>query len=94
MSKTMEQFKNLLIEIDKLRNKQELLIESFEKSTCELSEVFHWIVECALEGRTFCTLSYDTCPSLYAKTLENMGFEITENRNCFDVLCGYTIYWE
>lgn len=44
MSKTMEQFKSLMTTVDELRNKQKLLIEDFEKSTCELSGVFHWIV--------------------------------------------------
>ena len=94
MSRTMEQFKDLIIEVNKLRDKQEWLIETFEKSTCELSEVFHWIVKCTLEGKNSCTLAYDTCPPLYAKTLENMGFEVIENRNCFDTLCGYTICWK
>lgn len=94
MSKTMLQFKNLIAEVDKLRDKEELLIEDFEKSTCELSSVFHWIIQCALEGRNSCSLTIDTCPTLYTKTLEGMGFEVRENRNCFEVLCGYTIYWE
>ena len=93
MSRTMEQFKNLITEINKLKEKQEWLIESFEKSTCELSEVFHWIVACALENRNPCVLTIDTCPPLYAKTLENMGFNVMEERNCFDTLCGYKIYW-
>lgn len=94
MSKTMQQFKNLITEVDKLRDKEELLIESFEKSTCELSGVFHWIIQCALKGRNSCSLTIDTCPTIYAKALEGMGFEIRENRNCFEALCGYTIYWE
>lgn len=94
MSRTMEQFKNLIMEIDNLRDKQKILIDGFEKSTCELSEVFHWIVKSALDGRNSCTLTIETCPPLYAKALENMGFEVTDNRNCFDTLCGYTICWE
>lgn len=94
MSRTMEQFKNLIIEINKLREEQEWLIESFEKSNCELSEVFHWIVKTALEDRNSCALSVDTCPPLYAKALQGMGFNVVENRNCFNTLCGYTICWE
>ena len=94
MSRTMEQFKNLIMEIDNLRDKQKILIEGFEKSTCELSEVFHWTVKSALDGRNSCTLSYDTCPYLYAKTLENMGFEVIENVNAFNMICGYTICWK
>lgn len=94
MSITMEQFKNLIIEINKLREKQEWLIENFEKSNCELLEVFHWIVKAALEDRNSCTLSVDTCPPLYAKALQGMGFNVVENKNYFDTLCGYTICWE
>lgn len=94
MSRTMEQFKNLIMEIDNLRDKQKILIDGFEKSTCELSEVFHWIVKSAVDGRNSCTLTIETCPPLYAKALENMGFEVTDYRNCFDTLCGYTICWE
>lgn len=94
MSRTMEQFKELIMEINKLKTKQKLLIKKFENSTCELSEVFHWIVQSALNGNDSCCLAIDTCPTLYAQTLENMGFNIQENRNCFDMLCGYEIYWD
>lgn len=94
MSKTMEQFKSLMTTVDELRNKQKLLIEDFEKSTCELSGAFHWIVQSALDNRKSCMLSIDTCPPLYAEALKNMGFKVIENRNCFDTLCGYEIFWE
>ena len=57
MSKTMEQFKSLMTTVDELRNKQKLLIEDFEKSTCELSGVFHWIVQSALDNRKHTGLS-------------------------------------
>lgn len=93
-SKTMEEFRSLIEEVNKLKDKEESLITGFEKSTCEFSDIFHWIIKCALEGRNSCSLTIDTCPTLYAKSLENMGFEIKENRNCFEALCGYTIYWE
>lgn len=94
MSNTMKEFKELISNINKLREKEKLMIESFEKSTCELSEIFHYIINCELDGRHHCMLSIDICLPLYAKALENMGFEIRENRNCFDALCGYDIYWE
>ena len=35
-----------------------------------------------------------TCPELYAKELKGMGFEIEENRNNFNTLCGYYIKWK
>lgn len=93
MSRTMEQFKELIAEIEKLRDKEELLIEDFKKSTRELSNVFHFIIQCELEGRNSCSLTIDTCPTPYANTLEGMGFQIKERRNCFEALCGYTIEW-
>lgn len=93
-SKTMEEFKSLITGVNKLRDRERLMTENFEKSTCELSEVFHQIIKCALEGRHCCRLTLDTCPELYAKTLENMGFTISEERNWVDVLCGYKIYWD
>ena len=93
MSHTMEQFKETIAEVNKLREKEKLLTERFEKSTCELSECFHWILKCALDGRNHCCLTVDTCPELYAKELKGMGFEVTEERNAFDTLCGYDIGW-
>ena len=92
-SRTMEQFKELIADINKLREKEKLMIEDFEKSTCELSEVFHWIIKCELDGNHQCFLSIHTCLPLYAKALEKMGFEVREHRNCFDALDGYNIYW-
>ena len=93
MSYTMKQFKETITEINKLREKEKLLTESFEKSTCELAECFHWILKCALEGSTHCCLSIHTCPEWYAKELEGMGFEIEEERNVYNTLCGYDIKW-
>ena len=69
-------------------------MENFEKSTCELSEIFHYILEYELEGRKQIYLTVKTCPELYAKELEGMGFEIEENRNAFDTICGYYIRWK
>ena len=94
MSKTMKKFKKLIANINKLREKEKLMIESFEKSTGELSNIFHWIVNCELDGRHSCMLAISTCPTIYVKALEDIGFEIKEKRNCFDVLYGYEIYWE
>lgn len=94
MSNTMIQFKDTISEINNLRNKEKLLIEKFEKSTCELGECFHWILKAALEGRNQVCLTVNTCPELYAKELKGMGFEIEENRNAFNTLCGYYIKWK
>jgi hypothetical protein len=93
-SKTMEQFKELILEINKMRNKENLMIENFEKSTCELAIVFHYIVKSALEGKNNCFLNIDLCPELYAKTLEGMGFFVDAHQNCFDIVDGYRIYFD
>lgn len=94
MSITMKQFKNLITEINNLKIQEKLLIENFEKSTCELSEVFHYIIQATLEDRNSCTLSIETCPPLYAKALQGMGFNVVEKKNVFEILSEYTIYWE
>lgn len=94
MSNTMLQFKETISEINKIRNQEKLITENFEKSTCELSECFHWILKAALEGKNKCYLTIATCPELYAKALKDMGFEIKENRNVFYTLCGYDIKWK
>ena len=93
MSNTMLQFKETISEINKIKNQEKLIAENFEKSTCELSECFHWILKAALDGRNSCYLKIETCPELYAKTLNNMGFEIEKNRNDFNTLCEYDIKW-
>ena len=93
MSNTMLQFKETISEINKIRSQEKLITEHFEKSTCELSECFHWILKAALEGKNNCCLTIETCPELYAKALKGMGFEIEENRNDFHTLCGYYIKW-
>lgn len=93
MSYTMEQFKETITEVNKLREKEKLMVERFEKSTCELAGCFHWILKSALEGENHCCLTVDTCPELYAKELEGMGFMIEEQRNAFNALCGYDISW-
>ena len=87
MSLTMLQFKEVAKDILDLEEKKKLIRSNFEESTCELSKCFHWIMEAELDGRN------DTCPELYAKELENMGFVIEEQRNVFDTLCGYDIKW-
>ena len=69
-------------------------MENFEKSTCELSEVFHYIMKAELEERKQICLTVSTCPELYAKELKGMGFEIEENRNVANILCGYYIRWK
>ena len=94
MSNTMLQFKETISEINRIRNQEKLIIENFEKSTCELSECFHWILKAALEGRNNCSLTVKTCPELYAKELKGMGYEIEENRNVSNTLCGYRIKWK
>ena len=94
MSNTMLQFKETISEINRIRNQEKMITEKFKKSTCELSECFHWILKAALEGRSNCCLTVKTCPELYAKELKGMGFEIEENRNNFNTLCGYYIRWK
>ena len=94
MSNTMLQFKETISEINKIRNQEKMITENFEKSTCELSECFHYILKAALEGRNSCCLTVNTCPELYAKELKGMGFEIEENRNNFNTLRGYYIKWK
>lgn len=92
-SYTMSQFKETVSKINELRNNEKMMVENFEKSTCELSEIFHYILEAELEGQKQICLTVSTCPELYAKELKGMGFEIEENRNDFNTLCGYYIKW-
>ena len=94
ISYTMAQFKETVSKINELRNNEKMIMENFEKSTCELSEVFHYILKAELEGRKEICLTVSTCPELYAKELKGMGFEIEENRNYFNTLCGYYIKWK
>ena len=93
-SETMKQFLEVIEEVDKLREKERLLKERFEKSTEELSECFHYILQFALRKEKACCLTIYTCPELYAKELSGMGFKVEEMRNCANILCGYTISWE
>ena len=93
-SYTMMQFKETVSKINELRKNEKLILESFQKSTCELSEVFHYILNAELEGRKQTCLTVQTCPELYAKELEGMGFEIEEDRNAFNTVCGYYIQWK
>lgn len=85
MSYTMLQFKEVAKNISDLEEKKKLMRSNFEESTSKLSECFHWIMEAEF---------VDTCPELYAKELENMGFGVKEQRNAFDALCGYDIEWQ
>lgn len=94
MSLTMLQFKEVTKNILNLEEKKKLMRSNFEESTSELSECVHWIVEAELDGRKHTCLTVDTCPELYAKELENMGFIVEEQRNAFDALCGYDIKWQ
>ncbi len=71
------------------RGKEKLMRSNFEESTSELSECVHWIVEAELDGRKHTCLTVDTCPELYAKELENMGFIVEEQRNAFDTLSSW-----
>ena len=41
MNYTMEQFKETITEINKLREKEKLLTEFFEKSTCDVDISIH-----------------------------------------------------
>lgn len=94
MSNTMSQFKETVFKIEELRTREKMIIENFKKSTCELSEVFHYILNAELKGRKQICLGLNTCPELYAKELKGMGFEIEENRNIANTLCGYCIRWK
>ena len=69
-------------------------MENFEKATCELSEIFHYILEAELNGRKQIHLTVDTCPELYTKELKGMGFVIEENRTNFNTIYGYFIKWK
>lgn len=93
MSNTMEQFKEVVGEIKQLEDKVQNIKRRFENSTCELSECFHWIIKAELEGSKHTSLTIFTCPELYAKELETMGFVCKEQRNVFNTLCGYDISW-
>ena len=94
ISYTMSQFKETISKINELRNHEKMIMENFEKSTCELSEVFHYILDAELEGRKQICLTICTCPESYAKKLEEMGFEIEEYRYGFNTLFGYYIKWK
>lgn len=94
MSQTILQFKEVVKEILDLEEKKKLIRSNFEKSTNELSECFHWIMEAELDNRKHTCLTVDTCPELYAKELESMGFIVEEQRNVFNTLCGYDIKWD
>ena len=95
ISYTMSQFKETVSKINELRNNEKMMMENFEESTCELSEIFHYILEAELEGRKQICLTVSICPELYAKELKSMGFEIEENRNDFNnTICGYYIKWK
>jgi hypothetical protein len=91
-NKTMEQFKTLLSEVKELRNKEKQLVEDFVNSTGELSTVFHYITESALERRYWCFLTIDSC-SPHIEKLQKMGFEVSEELNRFNVLYGYRVWW-
>lgn len=94
VSYTMLQFKEVTKNILALEEKKKLMRSNFEESTGELCECFYWIMEAELDGRKHTCLTVDTCPELYAKELENMGFVVEEQRNIFDTLCGYDINWQ
>ena len=94
MSHTMLQFKEVAKKISDIEEKKKLMRSNFEESTNELSECFHWIMEAELDNRKHTCLRVDTCPELYAKKLENMGFIVEEQRNVFNTLCGYDIKWQ
>lgn len=94
MSLTMLQFKEVVKSISDLEEKKKMICANFEKSTGELSECFHWILAEELNGRKNICLTVDTCPEIYAKELENMGFIIKERKNAFGTLCGYEIKWQ
>lgn len=93
VSYTMSQFNATVAEIKEMRNREKVIVENFEKSTCELAECFHWILKAALEGKKHCCLIVNICPELYAKKLKEMGFEVEEKRNIVGTLCGYDISW-
>ena len=94
MSLTMLQFKEAAKKISDLEEKKKIIRFNFEESMSELSECFHWIMEAELDNRKHTCLTVETCPELYAKELENMGFIVEEQRNVFDTLCGYDIKWQ
>lgn len=93
MSYTMNEFINTINEIKALEEKKNAIRQFFENSTEELKECFHLIVGTALEGKNSCCITTGTCPELYAKELEGMGFTVNEMRNICDNLCGYRISW-
>ena len=94
MCKTRKELNEFLTEIKELRQKENQLIENFETSTGDFSEIFHYIIKRSLEGWTYCTLTHETVSKEQAEALRKMGFYVTEKFNCFDVLCGYRIHWD
>ena len=94
MGYTMQQFKETVTEVNKLKEKEKLLIQKFEESTCELEKCFHYILQSALDGQNHCCLVINTCPELYARALREMGFTVEEMRNSANTLCGYDIHWD
>ena len=92
---SMQEFYKVISIVQKLRQKEETIKERFENSTEELKECFHWMLKCALDDNSnHCCLTLNTCPSLYAKALSNMGFDVQEIRNVFDTLAGHDVYWK
>ena len=98
MNNTMLQFKETASKINILREQEkkqeEMIIDNFTKSTCELAECFYWILKSELRGIKCCCLSIDTCPELCARKLSNMGFEVTEMKNGYDQVIVYDIMWD
>lgn len=95
MSLTKLAFEETIKEVKRLNEKSTLLQDNFRKSACELSECFKWMLSAELNhGSHHCCLTVETCPELYAKELEGMGFRVEEMRNDANILCGYDISWD
>lgn len=88
------EFEGVIREVRRL-NKQALKKqEQFCESTHELSECFKWILSSEMNGNHHCCLTVQTCPELYAKELQGIGFSVEEMRNGANTLCGYIISWD
>jgi hypothetical protein len=87
-------FEETIKEVRSLNEKSQLIQEQFRESTCELSECFKWMLSSELNyGTKHCCLTVSTCPELYAKELEGIGFKVDEMRNGANTLCGYDVSW-